>query len=243
VTGRHSRAPVRARLLARASAGSTGPGRSRPVRPPRPGRLALPAQSLLPQSLAAPVRPAPAEPPQRQAEAIFRAEALESHARGAEVPEVALRLGARWLQWLYLLCLGLVAAGVAVTLTARTPQESFGSAVVTEPGGHFAALLPAAAVPDLTHRGGNVAIELGVSPRPVRVTITQLRLATPQLAARAGLASPAQLSVLLTGELASGSGVRPGEVHTSMTLVVGSQTVGSVLLGELEVMFGNSGAG
>jgi hypothetical protein len=163
------------------------------------------------------------------------------------VPDVALRLGARWLHWLYLLCLGLVAAGIAITLTARTPQESSGSAILTEPGGHFAALLPAAAVPDLTHRSGHMTIILGLSPRPVRVTITQLQLATPRLAARAGLAGPAQLSVLLTGVLAPRSAVRPvgpgGPARTSVTLVVGSQTVGSVMLGELEVMFGTGGAG
>jgi hypothetical protein len=240
VTGRHSRAAPRSRLLARTPAGSTGPGRSR-VRPPRPARQPAPAQAA-PASF--PARQIAAAEPVSERGVIFRPEALDSRTRGAEVPEVTLRLGASWLRWLYLISLGLIAAGVAVALTARTPQESSGSAVVSEPAGRFAAILPAAALPDLAHPNRRLTVVLAASPRPVRITISQLRLASPQLAAKAGLPSPAQLSVLLTGTLARGSSIPPaGRAHTTMTLLVGSKTVGSVLLGELEVMFGTSGGG
>jgi hypothetical protein len=176
---------------------------------------------------------------------IFRAEALESRARGADIPDVGLRLGAPWLRWLYALALGLVAAGVLLAVTARTPEESYGTAVVSEPGGQFAALLPVAAAGDLSRGGGPVTALLDVSTRPVRITITRLRLASPALAQQAGLTRPAQLSILLTGRLAPGTEVRPGgdRVRTPMALVVGSKTVGSIVLGELEVMFGKGGAG
>jgi len=176
---------------------------------------------------------------------IFRAEALESRARGADIPDVVLRLGAPWLRWLYALALGLVAAGVLLAVTARTPEESYGTAVVSEPGGQFAALLPVAAAGDLSRGGGPVTALLDVSTRPVRITITRLRLASPALAQQAGLAQPAQLSILLTGRLAPGTEVRAAgdRVHTPMALVVGSKTVGSIVLGELEVMFGKGGAG
>ena len=129
---------------------------------------------------------------------IFRAEALESRARGADVPDVVLRLGAPWLRWLYALALVLVAAGSLLAVTARTPEESYGTAVVSEPGGQFAALLPVAAAGDLSRGGGPVTALLDVSTRPVRITITRLRLASPALAQQAGLAQPAQLSILLT---------------------------------------------
>jgi hypothetical protein len=218
VTGRHSRGSLRARARARPSARSAGPG--------------------------GPLGQAGAGEAAGQVGTIFRAEALESRARGAEVQEVTLHLGARWLRWLYVMSLGLVAGGIALAVTARTPEESYGTAVVTEPGGQFAALLPVAAVPGLMRSSGPVAVVLAVSPRPVRITISQVRVASPQLAAQAGLASPAQLSVLLSGRLAPGSTVRAlardGREHTSMALMAGSDTVGSILLGELQVMFGTS---
>lgn len=223
MTGRHSRTAA-GRVPA-----WTGPGR------PRPGRPARSARSARSPELA---RPA-------ESGTIFRAEALESRARGAEIPEVVLRLGAPWLRWLYGLALGLVAAGVVLAVTARTPEESYGTAVLTEPGGRFAALLPVAAIGDLSQHSGPMAAVLAVSARPVRITITRVQLASPAAARQAGLASPVQLSVLLTGRLAAGSAVRPGgrRVRTTMALVVGSKTVGSIMLGELAVMFGKNEAG
>lgn len=226
MSGRHSRRPAHRRLLPGAAPAWTGPGRPRPG---RPGRAARPAEL-------AGTGPAGT---------IFRAEALESRARGADLPDVVLRLGAPWLRWFYALALGLVAAGVLLAVTARTPEESYGTAIVSEPGGQFAALLPVAAAGDLSHRGGPMAALLAVSARPVRITITQLRLASPALAKQAGLGRPAQLSILLTGRLAPGTELRPadGRMRTAMALVVGSKTVGSIVLGELEVMFGKDQAG
>jgi hypothetical protein len=149
------------------------------------------------------------------------------------------------MSWLYRLALVFVAAGVALTVTARTAQQSDGTAVVTQPGGRFAALLPVATIPDLIQAGG-LALVLNGSP-PIRVTGPQVRLADPSLIRQAGLAQPSQPSVLLTGrlapspvpQLAAGS----GRVITSVSLVIRSEPVGAIVVREFEVMLGKGGNG
>ena len=189
---------------------------------------------------------------------IFRGEALESRARDLRAPEIEIHLGTAWIRRLYRLALGLVAAGIVVVMTARTAQCDYGTAVITEPGDRFAALLPVAALPDLARsRDLDVVLELPRS-RAVRVTRAQVRLADPNLVRRAGLAPPAQPSILLTGRLAAGAGTGVGGAArdgtaawagraagkiTPMKVIVGSEPVATLLADEFQVMLGIRGAG
>jgi hypothetical protein len=181
----------------------------------------------------------------RRGRTIFRDEALQARSRAAETPNVEARLGGPWISWLYRLALVFVAAGVVLTVTARTAQESDGTAVVNQPDGRFAALLPVATIPDLIHAGG-LAVVLDGSP-PIKVTGAQVRLANPGLIRQAGLAQPSQLSVLLTGRLAPGPVSRlaggSGRVITSMALIIRSEPVGAIVVSEFEVMLGKGGTG
>jgi hypothetical protein len=189
---------------------------------------------------------------------IFRGEALESRARDLRAPDIEIHLGAAWIRRLYRLALGLVAAGIVVVMTARTAQCDYGTAVITEPGDRFAALLPAAALPDLARsRDLDVVLELP-SSRVVRVTWAQVQLADPSLVRQAGLAPAAQPSILLTGRLAAGTGAqvngaardgtaawagRAARKITPMEVIVGSEPVATLLAGEFQVMLGMRGAG
>ncbi len=189
---------------------------------------------------------------------IFRGEALESRARDLRAPEIEIHLGTAWIRRLYRLALGLVAAGIVVVMTGRTAQCDYGTAVITEPGDRFAALLPVAVLPDLARsRDLDVVLELPRS-RAVRVTWAQVRLADPNLVRRAGLAPPAQPSILLTGRLTAGTAAevsgaaRDGTAAwagwaarkvTPMNVIVGSEPVATLLASELQVMLGIRGAG
>ena len=132
-------------------------------------------------------------------------------------------------------------------MTARTAEESYGTAVVTEPSGQLAALLPVGAAPELARARG-LAVVLDTSGAgQVSVTGARAQLADPGAVRRAGLAQPAQPSILLTGRLAPGAlGPPPGRKRrliTSMALVLRSEPVGAIVVREFEVMLGMRTAG
>jgi hypothetical protein len=190
-------------------------------------------------------RPAAARPPAPRSPgddgfgpAVFREEALISHAGGGQDGDVEIHLGQHWLRWLYRLSLGLAAAGIALALTASTSPESDGTAAVTEPGGDFAALLPVAAIPDVA-RVREVTVKLPAPGSQVRVRVTRMRLASPELARQAGLPPPAEPSILLTGRLAPGVVPPPGPGGrrvTPVALVLSSETVGAIVAREFEAV-------
>jgi hypothetical protein len=181
---------------------------------------------------------------------IFRAEALQSYAGFAQSPDALIRLGEPWLRWLYGLALALLVAGIAVVATVRTTQDSYGTAVVTEPGGKFAALLPIAVISDLIH-ARDPQVELQVSgSRRLTVLGARLQLADDSAVRQAGLAPPTQASLLLTGRLAPGYPAPPcwsprrcGRVVTPVALVLRSARVGTIVAREFEVMLGTREAG
>jgi hypothetical protein len=214
VSGRHSREippPPPAR-----------PARHQAPRPAR-GRAASPGHAPAAGSVPGP--------------AIFRAEALDARSGGAQRPSAPISLGEPWLRWLYLAALALVAAGIALIGTVSTAEQSYGTAVVTEPGGRFAALLPIAVVPDLGHARA-LHVMLG-SHRDVRLTDARLQLADASNARYAGLAAPSQPSVLLTAHLPAGAA--PDRLRgglTSVAIVLGDEAVGAVVVREFEVMLG-----
>jgi hypothetical protein len=196
-----------------------------------------------PRSQTRPSRPWPAQAAGRDG-TIFRGEALESRARDRRAPEIEIHLDTAWIRRLYRLALGLVAAGIVVVMTTRTAQCDYGTAIITEPGDRFAALLPVAAVPDVARsRNLDVVLELPRS-RAVRVTWAQVRLANPNVVRQAGLAPPAQPSILLTGRLTAGTGAEVSVAKiTPMKVIVGSEPVATLLAGEFQVMLGIRGAG
>src|SRR5580700_2017958 len=235
-SGRHSRelAPPPARA---ARHQAPRPARGRPASAgPEPARLR--PVSLRPVSLrpAGPASAAGSVP----GPAIFRAEALDARSGGAQRPGVPIRLGEPWLRWLYLVALALVAAGAVLICTVSTAEQSDGTAVVTEPGGRFAALLPIAVVPDLGH-ARTLNVVLG-SRGGVRLTHARLQLADASNARHAGLAAPSQPSVLLTGRLPAGAALPTTDGTrsrlTSVAIVISNEPVGAVVAAEFEVMLG-----
>jgi hypothetical protein len=206
-------------------------------------RRARPARGPAPTGLG---RPAPV-PLARSGRTIFRHEALVSHSGGGQAPEAEIRLAQPWLRWLYGLALALVAAGTALVLTARTAPESEGTAVVVEPGDQFAALLPVGAAPELAHARG-LTVVLGISrARQLSVSGARVQLADPGPVRRAGLAQPAQPSILLTGQLPPGA-IRPPpgrsrRLVTSIALVLPSEPIEAIVAREWDVMLGTRTAG
>jgi hypothetical protein len=203
----------------------------------------------MPWSRRSPVWTSPGRPfpalSARRGRTIFRDEALQARSRGTQVPDVEARLGAPWISWLYRLALALVAAGVALTVTARSAQESDGTAVVSQPAGRFAALLPVSALRDLG-QASELAVVLGGS-HPIRVTGARVRLADARLVREAGLAQPSQPSILLTGSLAPSQlprqAGRSARVVTSLAVVTRSEPVGAIVVSEFAVMLGKAGTG
>ncbi len=179
--------------------------------------------------------------------AIFRREALELRASAREAGPGVVRLGAPWIRWGYRLTLALICVGVAAVGMARTAEYSYGRAAILEPGGRFAALLPAAVVPDLgAARDLSVALP-GRGMRPVSVRGLRATLATRSAVRRAGLRPVKQPSVLLTGRVSvpglprAPRGGRP--FRTQVALVLRSRPVAVILAREFEVMLGTRAAG
>jgi hypothetical protein len=203
----------------------------------------------MPWSRRSPVWTSPGRPfpalSARRGRTIFRDEAVQARSRGTQVPDVEARLGAPWISWLYRLALVFVAAGVALTVTARSAPESDGTAVVSQPDGRFAALLPVSAIRDLSQAGQLAVVVDGSSP--IRVTGARVRLANASLVRQAGLAQPSQASILLTGRLAPGQlppvAGRSRRVITSLAVVARSEPVGTIMASEFEVMLGTGRAG
>jgi hypothetical protein len=172
-------------------------------------------------------------------DAIFRQEALEFRARGRETPGGVVRLGARWLQWAYRITIVLVVAAVAGMWLIHTGESASGPAVVDGRAGTFAALLPAVVGPDLPDSQGLVIALPG--GRSVRATGVHAQLADAAAIEKAGLVPPAQPAILVTGRLdlgASAGSVAPdARIATQVSVVLRSESLGSVLARQVGAMF------
>lgn len=143
--------------------------------------------------------------------------------------------------------LALVAGGVALIFVARASEASFGTATVSEPSGQFTALLPATALGDLSQARSLRVVLPGNKSQSVPVARLRTRLATDSAVRRAGLARPAEPSVLLTGRVAL-AGLPAALAHrgrfvTSVALILRSQPIADVLTRELAVILGQREAG
>ena len=173
---------------------------------------------------------------------IFRQEALEFRARGHDTHGGVVRLGSRWIRWGYRIAVAALAASIAGTLVIHTSESASGPAVVDGRTGAVAALLPAAAAPDLaSSRGITVTLPSG---RPVRISSPHAELADGATVRRAGLVPPAQPAILVTGRLSSGaSGVsgaaaQTARLRTEASVVLRSESLASVLTRQFKSMLG-----
>ena len=176
------------------------------------------------------------EPP-----SIFRQEALESYAAGKRGSGELLRLDSRWLRWSYWGVLGLVVAGLVMTVLIRTDATTTGPAVL-KPDGTFAALIPAVVAPQLKGAGTMRIESVGGADR-VRATaiVDHVEPADDAAASRAGLPPPQQPSILLSGTLdePESSAVRPPtEVRGRAIVVLRSEPVFQMFARRLGAMLG-----
>jgi len=170
---------------------------------------------------------------------IFRQEALEFRARGHDTHGGVVRLGSRWIRWGYRITVAALAASIAGTLVIHTTESASGPAVVDGRTGTVAALLPAAAAPDLARsRGITVTLPGG---RAVQLSSPHAELADGVTVRRAGLVPPAQPAILVTGRLssgASGPGAQTAQLRTEASVVLRSESLASVLTRQFKSMLG-----
>jgi hypothetical protein len=178
------------------------------------------------------------EPP-----SLFRREALDFKA-GQLGPGDVLRIDPPWSRWSYWVVLALVVAGVVVTTTVHTSKTTSGPTLINVRERTFAAVVPDAASPDL-HRGQTVRLELPGGKRPALVTrVLRSDVADQTGLRRAGFASSSQPGVLVTGVLEKDADVAslpssPSERR--VVVVLGSQRILDLFLGQLGGMLGNGG--
>jgi hypothetical protein len=130
---------------------------------------------------------------------LFRREALEFHV-GQSGQGGVLRIDPPWTRWLYWIVLALVAAGLVVTVTARTSETTSGPALIDVRERTFAALVPQASS-DL-RRGRPVRLQVDGPPgRSLTARLLNAEVADQAGVRRAGFASSSQPAVLVTGIL------------------------------------------
>ena len=173
---------------------------------------------------------------------IFRQEALEFRVRGHDTHGGVVRLGSRRIRWGYRITVAALAASMAGTLVIHTSERASGPAVVDGRTGTVAALLPAAAGPDLARsRGITVTLPGG---RAVQLSSPHAELADGATVRRAGLVPPAQPAILVTGRLspgasgASGPTAQTAQLRTEATVVLRSESLASVLTRQFKSMLG-----
>ena len=217
-----------------------GPGQALAGRSPALALLDTSPDRATPLSLDLGTRPAPTT----TLDAIFRQEALEFRARGRETSGGVVHLGARWLQWTYRMTIVLVAVAVTGMCVIRTGESASGPAVVDGRAGTFAALLPALVAPDLADSQGLVIALPG--GRSVRATGLHAQLADAAAIEKAGLAPLTQPAILVTGRLnpgASAAAVAPdAQLRTQVSVVLRSESLGSVLARQIGAMLSNGNA-
>lgn len=195
------------------------------------------ARSLRP---AGPPQQLPGSPaaPADGRDSIFRREALEFRARGRDTAGGVVRLGPWWVRWSYRLALVAVVASLASLWLIRTDESASGPAVIDGRTGTVAALLPAAAGPELA---GSPRLTVALpSGRSVEVSIRHEQLASDAAARKAGLAPPAQPAILVTGQLAEGPPARPAARDTRLpanaSVVLRSESLAGVLARQFRTM-------
>jgi hypothetical protein len=203
--------------------------------PGSPSGQRPPGLTLLEQPRAKPADLASTHP-----ETIFRQEALAFRTRGQDAPSGVVRLGARWIGWIYRLTLVLLVAVVASLWLVHTDETSSGPAVIDGRARTVSILLPVAIDANLTQaRAFSVSLPSG---QTVQITGIHAVLAGDAAVRRAGFTPPDQPALLVTGTLVTGSGAAPGPGHTQATIVLRSESLAEVLARQFRSMLGQGAA-
>jgi hypothetical protein len=175
---------------------------------------------------------------------LFRQEAVEFHA-GRSRPGGVLRIDPPWTRWLYWIVLALLAAGVAVTATARISQTTSGPARINVQERTFVALVPGAASPDL-QRGELVRLQVDDPERqPLAARVLRAEAAGQAGIRQAGFASSSQPAMLVKGLLAPDADLAslPSSPRQQgrAVVILGSQSILDLLSRELSGTLGGGG--
>jgi hypothetical protein len=174
-------------------------------------------------------------------ETLFRREAVEAWASARDPGSGEVRLGARWVTWLYRLLLLLVVLSVIALFVVHAEERVTGSAVV-EPGtGAVTALLPAGAAPDLTTSRGLTVELTGGSGSRVAVEVDHAQEADDATIRRAGLVPLSQPGVLLIGHVRDRSALptrTEGTIPAQAVVVLRTERLVDVLGRQFGVMLG-----
>ncbi|HET9080618.1 MAG TPA: hypothetical protein VFO01_08880 [Trebonia sp.] len=226
------------------------------VDPARTGsRQALAATSSAPAPAVQETRPAQSarsslklasrpKAPTASREAIFRTEALEFRVRGRNTPGGIVRLGARWIHWIYRILAVLVLVAVAAMWIIRTDESASGPAIVDGRTGTVAFLLPAVVGPDLaSSQKFTVTLPGGGS---VGISGLRAQLADDAAIRKARLVPLNQPAILVTAQLNPGAGaasVRQDEhVRTQASVMLRSESLADLLGRQFRAMFSNGSA-
>ena len=176
-------------------------------------------------------------------ETLFRREALEAWASARDPGSGEVRLGARWVTWLYRLLLLLVVLTVIALFVVRAEERVTGSAVVDPRTGAVTALLPAGAAQDLTtSRGLTVELTGGGGTR-VGVQVDHVQEADDATIRRTGLVPLSQPGILLTGHVRDRSDLPTRAVRTipaQALVVLRTERLVDVLGRQFRTMLGRS---
>jgi hypothetical protein len=175
---------------------------------------------------------------------LFRREALEFQA-GQVGHGGVVRIDPPWSRWSYWIVLALVVAGVVLITTVRTSETTTGPALINVRERTFVALIPDAASPDL-QRGQPVRLQLHGAARPaLAARALKSEVADQAGVRRAGFASSSQPAMLVTGVLERHADVAslPSSPRPEgrAVVVLRSQTIVSLFLGQLRGAFGKGG--
>jgi hypothetical protein len=192
-------------------------------------------QEFKPNGLA--VAPPPPLPAALDADAIFRAEALEFRARGHDTPGSVVRLGSSWITWAYRVTLVLLAVAIASLWFIRTDESTAGPVAVDGRTGMVAALIPASAGADLAGSPGITVVLPG--GRSVLVTGLHAVLADNAAIRNAGFTPLTQPAILVTGQFGqSTASVPDAPLRAHATIVLRSETLADVLARQFTAMLG-----
>jgi hypothetical protein len=155
-----------------------------------------------------------------------------------------VRLGARWIHWVYRMMLVLVVVGAAGMWVIRTDETASGPAVVDGRTGTVAVLLPAVVGPELASSHGlTVTLPGG---RSAGISGLHAQLADDTAIRKAGLLPQTEPAILVTGQLnlgaAAASVAQDVYLRTQASVVLRSESVADILARQFGAMLGSGTA-
>jgi hypothetical protein len=162
---------------------------------------------------------------------LFREEALEYQAKGADPVSGLLRVDSGRVRWGFWLLLAFLGAAIVLAGLVRVESSATGAARVDLTRRSFVGLLPAVIVPDLeTARRLEVRVDGEDGGATLPALLVAVKAAAPDVLEGAGLPAPRQPSILVEGTLVDGAGALPAgaEVGGRVRVVLRSESLLSV---------------